>query len=283
MKLLSYGLDRRMEPRLAFSLRGFAVDVMRASLWMKEDRNAQDFLNLASSLRLALEDWGRSFSLLKELEDAFQSLAFENLSVYKRPVAMPESDIVYFPPLADPPAIRFFHAFSSQASSLFEFGQAQTLHGHRASLKHAGLTPQGEISAVIAADKEGGTPQIAGYAAFNNWVDMDQEGGLATGKASSMGPWFISADEMEPHKMGTGFNLDMQLRVNGQAEKDGRFSKMAYSFTQMLEIAAQTGIKAGDILCSGSPLDSSNLPKTSRADVIDLEIQVLGVLNTPIE
>lgn len=282
MKLLSYGLDRRMEPRLAFSLRGYAVDVMRASLWMKEDRNAQDFLNLASSLRLALEDWGRSFSLLKELEAAFESLAFESLSVFKRPVALPESDIIYFPPIPDPPSVRCFQAFAEQRAQQFEFGHTQTLHGHRDSLKHVGLTPQGEIAAIIAADKQGGAPQVAGYAAFNNWTDSEQEGGLANGKASSMGPWFISGDEVDPHKMGTGFNLDMQLRINDQVEQDGRFNKMSFSFTQMLELAIQTGVKAGDILCSGSPLDPTSPLKTKRSDRIDLEIQVLGVLNTTI-
>ena len=51
MKLLSYGLDRRMEPRLAFSLRGYAIDVMRASLWMKEDRLDEDSNELITFLK----------------------------------------------------------------------------------------------------------------------------------------------------------------------------------------------------------------------------------------
>lgn len=281
MKLLSYGLDRRMEPRLAFSLRGYAVDVMRASLWMKEDRNAQDFLNLPSSLRLSLEDWGRSFGLLKDLEEAFTSLAFENLSVYKRPVAMPESDIIFFPPISDPPSIRCFDSFSGLGPTVFHFGHTQTLHGHRESLYQEGLSSRGEIAAIASADKEGGNPQIAGYSVFNNWFDPDREGGLSTGKASSLGPWFITAEGVDTHKLGTGFSLDMQLRINGQAQKDSRFNKMAYSFSEMLGVASETRVSAGDILASGSPLDEPR--GTKRGDRVELEIQVLGTLETTIE
>ncbi|MCF7903957.1 MAG: hypothetical protein K9M49_02270 [Candidatus Marinimicrobia bacterium] len=162
MKILSYGLDQRMEPRLAFFLRGHVVDVMRASLWMKEDRGAQDFLNLASSMRLALEDWGRSYRLLKELEEAFLSVELEGLSVYKRPISLPETEVVFFAPIPDPPSLRHFNAFGENPISHFAFGNTQTLLGHRQALTVNGLAPQGEVAAIIARDKQNGPASIAG-------------------------------------------------------------------------------------------------------------------------
>jgi len=281
MKLLSYGLDRRMEPRLAFSLRGYAVDVMRASLWMKEDRNAQEFLNLPSSMRLALEAWGSTFSLLKQLEESFGSISIENLSVHRRPVALPESDIVYFAPVPDAPSIRYFKSFSGKRAAEYDFGQTQTVLGHREAVYHTTLVPKGEIAAIVSADKDGSTPGIAGYSVFNNWVDPDQHGGLSIGKASSMGPWLVTVDEIDPHKLGTGFSLDMELRINGQPEGAGRFNKMNFSFSEMLQVSSETRVMAGDILCSGSPAPET--PGLKRSDRVEVEVQGLGVLESTIE
>ena len=135
MKLLSYGLEHRMDPRLAFSLNGYAVDVMRAALWMKENKGAQDFLNLPSSMKIALEDWSRSLSLLKDLENAFLSVGFEQLNIYGRAVAIPESDIVFFAPVPDSSSLRYFQSFHSDNLSSFEFGNTQTLLGHQQALE----------------------------------------------------------------------------------------------------------------------------------------------------
>lgn len=129
MKLLSYGLDHRMEPRLAFSLNGQVIDVMRASLWMKEHRQAIDYLSLPSSMSLALQDWGRSFSLLKQLKEAFESLDAGSLSIFDRPVALPENEVAFFAPIPDPPSLRFFQALTSPSASGFNFGNTQTLFG----------------------------------------------------------------------------------------------------------------------------------------------------------
>lgn len=282
MKILSYGLDLRMEPRLAFYLRGHVIDVMRASLWMKEDRGAQDFLNLASSMKLALEDWNKSLSLLKQLEDSFQSLDFEGLSIFKRPVSMPESEVVFFAPVPDPPSLRFFNAFGEGSISTFHFGNTQTLVGHQQPLPVSGLAPQGEVAAIVARDKNNGPFAVAGYCTVNNWLDLSQTGGLAIGKATGMGPWMVTTDEVESHKLGTGLSLDMQVRVNGQALLDGRFNKMSHGFGDMVQIASETSIQAGDVISSGTPLVPDRALDLTSGDSLDLEIQVLGLLNTPI-
>jgi len=280
MKLLSYGLDYHMEPRLAFSLRGQAIDVMRASLWMKSDRNAQEFLTLASSMKLVLEDWSRSFSLLSQLEEVFQSIDPVGLKTHNRLVAMPEDDIIFFSPIPDPPSIRFFNAFIDESAQQFDFGQTQTLKGHGQDIKLNGLSPRGEIAAILSATKLGEHPEIAGYTIVNNWTAPQEKAsgktGYALGQATSIGPYLVTADQVESLKIGNGFNMDMQIRINGDIEVDARFKDMKYSFSEILEQSRTTHLGAGDVLCSGSPTKRDlDLSENQR---IDIEIQSLGTL-----
>lgn len=283
MKLLSYGLDHRMEPRLALSLKGYTIDVMRASLWMKENRNAQDYLNLASSMRLALLDWKRSLSLLKNLEEALQGIDdLSGLIVYDRPVALAESDIVFFAPVPDPPSLRYFHAFDNENHSGFSFGNTQTLLGNHQELTHPELTAQAEIAAIIARDKDGSNLQIAGYCIANNWLDLSvssKSDGSFMGIATSLGPYLVTADELASHQFGAGFNLDMQIRVNGAAVAEDSFKEMRTSFADMTRQSEKTRVQAGDILCSGSPVKSGLSPVLQKNDQLDIEIQALGVLS----
>ena len=282
MKLLSYGLEYRMEPRLAFSLGGQAIDVMRASLWMKEDRNAQDYLNLASSMKLVLENWPRSFSLLSQLEDAFKNIDTTGLSIHARPVALAEDDIVFFAPIPDPPSIRFFNAFVDESAQSFDFGQTQTLLGHGQELMPTGLSPRGEIAAIVAANASGEKPEIAGYTIVNNWTAVQEKAsgkrGFALGQATTLGPYLVTSDQIDSLKIGRGLNIAMQISLNGQVEIDTRLKEMKFSFDDMLEQALSTQVAAGDIFCSGSPSkrDLMLIPGQS----IDIEIQALGLLST---
>jgi len=285
MKLLSYGLEHRMEPRLAFLLNGQAVDVMRASLWMKEERGAIDFLNLPSSMKLALENWEKSFSLLKALETAALSLDFESLNIFGRPLSMPLADIAFFAPIPDPPSLRYFQASQPDGLASFTFGNTQTLLGHNQILSHAGLSPKAELAAIIAAKKEDEHCSVAGYCVLNNWFDpsLSENDGLSYGKASSLGPYFVTADELEPHKLGSGFSLDLQLRVNGQVTGEGRFRDMQLGFEEMITQAKPTRVLAGDVFCSGSPFGLDKGIAMKSGDKVEIEVQVLGTLSTRVE
>ena len=282
MKLLSYALDYRMEPRLAFSLGGQAIDVMRASLWMKEDRNAQDFLNLASTMKLTLENWQRCFSLLVQLEDAFKNIDPSGLKTHDRPVALAEDDIEFFSPIPDPPSIRFFNAYTGESPEYFDFGQTQTLLGHRQELNAAGLSPRGEIAAIIAATKYSENLEIAGYTVVNNWTAVQEKAsgktGFALGQATTLGPYLVTADEVEPLKIGNGFNMDMQISLNDHTEVDTRLKDMNFSFADMIKSAKSSHVGAGDLFCAGSP--SKRDFALSEGQKIDIEIQALGTLTT---
>ncbi len=282
MKLLSYGLDLRMEPRLAFSLGGQAIDVMRASLWMKQDRDAQEFLNLASSMRLLLADWQHSFSLLAQLEDTFQNINTLNLEVYDRPVALPEDDIEFFSPIPDPPSIRFFNAFTDPSPDHFDFGQTQTLQGHRHELHVTELSPQGEIAAIIATNRGSDKLEIAGYTIVNNWTDpqakTSEKTGIALGQATTLGPYLITADQVDPLQIGAGFNMDIQMRLDGKTEMDTKLKDMNFGFKDMIQASRITQIGAGDVFCSGSPSNRDLV--LNRGQNLDIEIQALGTLSS---
>jgi len=282
MKLLSYGLDYRMEPRLAFSLGGQAIDVMRASLWMKEDRKAQNYLDLASSMKLILENWQRSFALLSHLEDSFKNIDTTGLSIHGRPVAQAEEDIVFFAPVPDPPSIRFFNAFMDESPQFFDFGQTQTLRGHNQVIETTGLFPRGEIAALISASKDGVSPEIAGYTIVNNWTAVQEKAsgkvGFALGQSTSLGPYLVTADQVGLLKIGNGFNMDMQISINEHAEVETRLKDMKFSFADMLEHSKSTYLSAGDILCSGSPSKRDLMLTESQR--IDIEIQSLGTLSS---
>lgn len=269
-----------MEPRLAFSLRGQAVDVLRAALWMKEDRNARDYLNLASSMRLALEDWDRTQSLLTELINSFQSLEFEAIHIYKRPVSMPETDVVFFAPIMDPPSLRFFNAFTEKTPEQFTFGNTQTLFGHNQALSQPALTVLPEIGAIVGGPKNQDSRSIAGYCVVNNLQNLtaNKSEGLKSGFATSTGPYFITADELETHKLGAGFNLETQVRI-GAKKVSGSFRDMAFRFEDMLAAASPTRVLPGDILCSGSPVQTAAALMIESANTqVEVEIQALGTL-----
>mgnify|MGYP002725583697 CR=1 FL=1 len=287
MKLLSYGLDHRMEPRLAFSLNGYAVDVMRASLWMKEDRNVTDYLNLASTMTMILKDWDVSLSLLKRLEEALLSIQPESQSIYDRPLAMPLDDIVYFAPVPDPPSIRYFDAFTDNTKRKFSFGNTQTLKGHRQGLIHPGLSCQPEIAAIVAGNKSDPELKIGGYCVVNNWVDShlisSDSQGLSHGKATTLGPHLVIAEDLEPLRIGRGFNLDLQVSINGDLVRESSLKELKTSFSEMIQIASPTRVQPGDVICSGSPLVATNLPAMKHKDKIDIEIQGMGVLSTSID
>ncbi len=284
MKLLSYGLDYRMEPRLAFSLGGYAVDVMRASLWMKKDRDAVEYLKLASTMSLLLSDWQFSFSLLAQLEDAFKNIDVSGLKVHNRPLAMAEDDIEFFAPMPDPPSIRFYNAFTDESADFFDFGQTQTLKGHQQSIAAADLSPRGEIAAIIGTNKGTGTKQIAGYTIVNNWTNAQKKAagkaGIALGQATTLGPYLVTADQIDTLKIGHGFNMDLQISVDGSVEIDSRLKEMKFSFEDMIQEAEATHIEAGDILCSGSPSKRDLVMNSGQMIVI--EIQALGKLETVI-
>jgi len=104
---------------------------------------------------------------------------------------------------------------------------------------------------------------IFGYTIFNDWSARDLQAremqiglGPAKGKdfASAIGPWIVTADELDGHHDADGFlDLDCRVSVNGEPVGQDRLSNMHWNFAQMIAYASRDSVVvAGDLLASGT-------------------------------
>ena len=125
-----------------------------------------------------------------------------------------------------------------------------------------------EVAAVIGKAGRDLTPaeardHILGYTILNDWSARDLQGremrvklGPAKGKDTSttLGPWLVTADELEPHRDAEGFlDLAHTVAVNGQTVGRDRLANMAWTFEEMAAYASRGAwIRPGDVLGSGT-------------------------------
>ena len=153
-----------------------------------------------------------------------------------------------------------------------------------------------EVAAVIGA---GGT--VFGYTIFNDWSARDLQGremqvglGPAKGKdfAGTLGPWIVTADELEPYRDADGFlPLDMRVSVNGTEVGQDLLSNMGWPFEELIAYAARDSrVAVGDVLGSGTVGNGGCLaelwgragrqqpPPLREGDVVTLTVQGIGSL-----
>jgi 2-keto-4-pentenoate hydratase/2-oxohepta-3-ene-1,7-dioic acid hydratase in catechol pathway len=140
---------------------------------------------------------------------------------------------------------------------------------------------------------------IFGYCILNDWSARDLQRkemkvglGPAKGKdfATSIGPWIVTKDELQPLKSGKGYELPMMARVNGVLLSEGNMKDLYYSFAEMIERAsAGVTLYPGEIIGSGTVGTGCILelgPDVHRwlmpGDVVEFEVQKLGVLKNTI-
>ena len=95
-----------------------------------------------------------------------------------------------------------------------------------------------------------------------------------------LGPCIVTADEID------GSDLQMTVRVNGEVWGEDRSSNMHHPFTALIAYASQAQVlRPGELLGSGTAAGGSGL-ELDRAlqpgDVIELEIEGIGVLRNPV-
>ncbi len=152
----------------------------------------------------------------------------------------------------------------------------------------AALDYELELACVIGTD---GRPE--GFTIMNDWSARDLQSremqvglGPAKGKdfATSLGPVLVSVDELPA-------DLDMRAiaRVNGEVRTDSRTGGMHFSWDELLEAAARNtpGLVPGDVIGSGTVgrgciLEHGDGRWLSVGDVVELEIEGIGVLRNPI-
>jgi 2-keto-4-pentenoate hydratase/2-oxohepta-3-ene-1,7-dioic acid hydratase in catechol pathway len=166
-----------------------------------------------------------------------------------------------------------------------------------------------EVAAIIGRpgrdltlEQAGG--HIGGYAIFNDWSGRDLQRfdrrlgmGWAKGKdfASTLGPWIVTADELEGHRDASG-RLDLRLRVwrNGEQMGEDSLASAAWSFEQMLVYASRGAtLVPGDLIGSGTcgsgclgelwgRRGAIEPPPLGPGDVITMTVEGIGTISNPI-
>lgn len=169
-----------------------------------------------------------------------------------------------------------------------------------------------ELAAVIGRPGRDLTPaeagaHIAGYTIFNDWSARDLMApvipvgmGPVKGKdfANTLGPWIVTADELEPFRVGDRLNLRMHAEVNGRPLPAGgdTSANMSWSFEELVAFASRGAtVTTGEVLGSGTCGAGSLLeywahsgteypPPLAPGDRVVLVVEGIGeVSNTVVE
>jgi 2-keto-4-pentenoate hydratase/2-oxohepta-3-ene-1,7-dioic acid hydratase in catechol pathway len=250
------------------------LEVVRRRLASSDPRRAhnsvlfrQPITTLDAHLGLGLR-----MEALGELIEGFEARDSEDDAV------LDEADLVFGPPILDPPSFRDFYAFERHVLTMwqrrggevpeawyrlpiFYFGNTSELRGPGEAV----AAPRGsseldfelEVAAIIDTPGRNllastAEQAIGGYAVLNDWSARDLQRdettvrlGPAKGKdfATTIGPWLVTPDELDGARSGKGFALDGLACVR---TADGRqvevartsWSEIAFSFGEMLERAS---------------------------------------------
>ena len=155
---------------------------------------------------------------------------------------------------------------------------------------------------------------IGGIMIMNDWsarrLQMEEmllNLGPAKGKdfATSIGPWLVTLDELQQFEIpakeghvGKNWNLKMACTVNGKKVSEGSLGDMDWTFAEIIERASYgVDLHPGDVIGSGTvgtgcflelngtgKLNDPNYTEQwlQAGDVVDMEIEALGVLNNTI-
>jgi fumarylacetoacetate (FAA) hydrolase len=191
---------------------------------------------------------------------------------------------------------------------VFYFGNPSTIYGpgEEVPMPRTGqLDYELEIAAVIGRPcrdvaAEDADYYIAGYTIMNDWSARDLQAremkvglGPAKGKdfATSLGPALVTVEEFEDKATGDGrYNLAMTVRVNGEERGRGSFADIYYPFGELIAQASRdVTLYPGDVIGSGTVGTGCLLETTAgkgpwleRGDVVELEIERLGILRNTI-
>jgi 2-keto-4-pentenoate hydratase/2-oxohepta-3-ene-1,7-dioic acid hydratase in catechol pathway len=163
-----------------------------------------------------------------------------------------------------------------------------------------------EVAVVVGRDGASLSPEQArehvfGYTVLNDWSARDLQAremrvslGPAKGKdsATTLGPWLVTADELEPYRDDEGFlALDMRVSVNGTEIGQDLLSNMGWPFEELISYASRgTEVRAGDVLGSGTSGNGGCLaelwgtrgeaapPPLQPGDVVEMTVEGIGTI-----
>jgi len=186
------------------------------------------------------------------------------------------------------------------------FSNAATIRGPRDPIEIPGgserLDFELEVGAVIGREAVSVTPaeaadRIAGFCILCDWSardlqfrEMDGRLGPFKGKdfGSSLGPVFVTPDELAARRSGNGYDLLMTSSVNGRQYGSDRWSSAYWSFEELISYASwNSRVEAGSIIGSGTCQGGCILELSARhgpeeypwlapGDEVTLSIELMG-------
>jgi acylpyruvate hydrolase len=102
--------------------------------------------------------------------------------------------------------------------------------------------------------------------------------------SGSIGPWFVSADELPPGGKG----LKIESRVNGKVMQSDNTANMMFPVAETIVYATKgITLEPGDLLLTGTPSGVAHARKPPawmrHGDVCEIEIEGIGILRNPVE
>jgi 2-keto-4-pentenoate hydratase/2-oxohepta-3-ene-1,7-dioic acid hydratase in catechol pathway len=162
-----------------------------------------------------------------------------------------------------------------------------------------------EVGVVFGAHGKNLTPReagagIVGYTIFNDWSARDIQRcearmpfGFFKGKdgAHTIGPYLVTADELEPRKTAEGFlDLTMRAWINGELLGEDSLANCAFTFEELISFASRgAAVAPGDLVASGTchrgclaeiwgRAGERVPPPLAPGDVVTLEVEGIGAV-----
>ena len=251
------------------------------------DRQGRERVGLAVGDALYALDPGVRFVDL--LGDEGQRLKGAGEQVRARPNEVFEiSSVQLCAPVPTPPSVRDFYAFEQHVRTarerrglemdpdwyelpVFYFTNPAAIVGPFDDVAVPPGTEQLDYELEVAAvvgmggadlDPDQAERHIAGFCVMNDWSARDIQRremrlslGPAKGKdfASTLGPFLVTPDEIEPYRTGKAYDLEMTATVNGKEYSRASLADIYWSFGEMLAYASRgTRVVPGDVIGSGT-------------------------------
>ncbi len=268
--------------------------------------------------------------LIDLLGDDGERLAAAGVQALADPLDVVPADVALLrAPIPVPPSVRDFYAYEGhvrtfkQASGqqmdpdwyelpVFYFQNPAAIRGPRDDIAIAPGCQQFdyelEFAAVIGRSGSDLAPEeaeqhIAGYLLLCDWSARDLQAresrqmmGPVKGKdtATSLGPYLVTPDELNPYRGGNAFSLALTAAVNGRPYSQGDAGALYWTFGQMISYASRgTSVRPGDVIGSGTVgtgciLELSTVhgrdryPWLAPGDEVRLEGEQLGTITARI-
>jgi 2-keto-4-pentenoate hydratase/2-oxohepta-3-ene-1,7-dioic acid hydratase in catechol pathway len=265
-------------------------------------------------------------TLLSLLGDGGNLLAAEGDELRRDPHDVFELDAVQvLAPIPKPPTVRDFYAFEQHVRTarqrrglemdpdwyelpVFYFSNPYAVGGADVDVAIppgcAEMDYELEVAAVVGTggadlDPDEAQRGIAGYCVMNDWSardiqrrEMKLSMGPVKGKdfATSIGPVFVTPDELEDTRRDKSYDLEMTATVNGVEYSRASLADIFWSFGEMIAYASRgTRVEPGDVIGSGTcgtgcilelslVHGSDRYPWLQPGDVVELSVERLGKL-----